>query len=220
MARCDVPTEARYRTPLSNIHKQDSLAGSTLSAVRLCSRCLQAWAAWQLQGRGLVPLPFSHHPADHGICATAVVTVPVATLMPPSAPVMCRRLSVAEEQRKCRSMSGGASDRRCETRARRERDGAYRLPRFVLPCLGCVTILRSNTRVLAANQVARSLWIRAAVLQCRRTLAGAYDTNASPARRDPKQHPVTEMRSSCQSEGGPASRPCSDISVRIRAKHR
>ena len=36
MARCDVPTEARYRTPLSN-HIQ-KLAGSTLSAVRLCSR--------------------------------------------------------------------------------------------------------------------------------------------------------------------------------------
>ena len=108
------------------------LAGSTLSAVRLCSRGRlgpidRPWqhVCKQVQGGVLVPPQFSHHLADRGICATAVATVAVATLMPPSAPVMCRRLSVSEEQRKCRSMSGGASDRRCETRARRTR---WRLP--------------------------------------------------------------------------------------------
>jgi hypothetical protein len=46
-------------------------------------------------------------------------------------------------------------------------------------------IIKHYETVPAALQVARSLRIRAAVLRCRRTLAGAYDTS-TPRIRDQK----------------------------------
>jgi hypothetical protein len=85
-----------------------------------------------------------------------------------------------------------ASDRPCEACAVcGKRDSADGLRDLAL-CLDLSRIIKHYETILAARQIARSrcgLRIRAAVLRCRRTLAGAYDTS-TPLTRDQKHQQV------------------------------
>ncbi len=56
-------------------------------------------------------------------------------------------------------------------------------------CLERICIISSSVMMIAALQVARSVRIRATVLRCRWTLAGAYGTNTPPT-RDQKHQQV------------------------------
>ena len=80
-----------------------------------------------------------------------------------------------------------ASDRLCEACVRETRQ--YCRLRDLALCLDLIRIIVHYETILAALQIARSLWIRAAVLRCRRTLAGAYDTSIPPT-RDQKHQQV------------------------------
>ncbi len=72
----------------------------------------------------------------------------------------------------------------CAKHACGKRDSADGLRDLAL-CLDLSRMINHYETILAALQIARSLWIRAAVLRCRRTLAGAYDTS-TPLIRDQK----------------------------------
>ena len=56
-------------------------------------------------------------------------------------------------------------------------------------CLDLSRMIKHYDTILPALQIARSLWIRAVVLRCRRTVAGAYDTS-TPLTRDQKRQQV------------------------------
>ena len=60
-------------------------------------------------------------------------------------------------------------------------------PRDLALCLDLIRIINHYETILAALQIARSLRIRAAVLRCRRTPAGAYDTSTPPIRNQKHQ---------------------------------
>ena len=76
----------------------------------------------------------------------------------------------------------------CAKHACGKRDSADGLRDLAL-CLDLTRIINYYETILAALQIARSLWIRAVVLRCRRTLAGAYDTS-TPLTRDQKHQQV------------------------------
>ena len=76
----------------------------------------------------------------------------------------------------------------CAKHACGKRDSADGLRDLAL-CLNLSRIINHYETILAALQIARSLRIRAAVLRCRRTLAGAYDTS-TPLTRDQKHQQV------------------------------
>ena len=76
----------------------------------------------------------------------------------------------------------------CAKHACGKRDSADGLRDLAL-YLDLSRIINHYGTILAALQIARSLWIRAAVLRCRRTLAGAYDTS-TPLTRDRKHQQV------------------------------
>ncbi len=76
----------------------------------------------------------------------------------------------------------------CAKHACGKRDSADGLRDFAL-CLDLSRIIKHYETILAALQIACSLRTRAAVLRCRRTLAGAYDTSP-PRTRDQKHQQV------------------------------